>query len=575
MSYWASDNVIRIGEEQVSIPSENGLSYECGQNGRRVQLFIPPSVKFLSGKDSYLQFDLKINQPADCHTRLQLDPAGAGMCIRNLRIYDGSRGNLIEEINEYNQLVALRYDYDADDSLRKTRAMMEGGTSYQHKNAGTEGTSKSDVSDTYTNPYFKQSTTSAKTTDYDPAAENNTVKCSVPIYAGCFQGSIFPNMMTNGLYMEIDLMPAARIIKQLDSVLESRRRPLNPFFAINGSVGGGDWTAGVPGNTDRIILETKNYVNSVTSTPFVVGESVGFAKNDGLNASQFGVFSADLIIDEISASANGSMFIKFDAAAENNTGVTIDQTFVMYSKEIKDKATDLVISYTISNFTLVATSITLDPAYERGMLAKAREGKAIEFDIHSVSNYKNSLLASERQATFLINAQNSRAKSLVVIPTDSTVYTNNQLISASGTYVVTQDDMDTRLASARSGLCGICDGLSSVQYQIDGKLVPSRPISTSKIASGESVDAFHLYELEKTLMNAKIQPRSFTKYMENFVIGRSFGVNNGAMDLRGKDLSVILDYSEAAAPTKPKLFNSFVFHVRKLTLRNGNVIVTM
>jgi len=573
MSYWASDNVIRIGEEQVSIPSENGLSYECGQNGRRVQLFIPPSVKFLSGKDSYLQFDLKINQPADCHTRLQLDPAGAGMCIRNLRIYDGSRGNLIEEINEYNQLVALRYDYDADDSLRKTRAMMEGGTSYQHKNAGTEGTSKSEVSDTYTNPYFKQSTTGAKTTDYDPAAENNTVKCSVPLYAGCFQGSIFPNMMTNGLYMEIDLMPAARIIKQLDSVLESRRRPLNPFFAINGSGPADDWKNG--SQTNRIILETKNYVNSVTSTPFVVGESVGFAKNADLNASQFAVFDKSISISEISASANGSMFIQFNASALNQSGEDIGQTFVMFSKEIKDKATDLVISYTISNFTLVATSITLDPAYERGMLAKAREGKAIEFDIHSVSNYKNSLLASERQATFLINAQNSRAKSLVVIPTDSTVYTNNQLISASGTYVVTQDTMDTRLASARSGLCGICDGLSSVQYQIDGKLVPSRPISTSKIASGESVDAFHLYELEKTLMNAKIQPRSFTKYMENFVIGRSFGVNNGAMDLRGKDLSVILDYSEAAAPTKPKLFNSFVFHVRKLTLRNGNVIVTM
>ena len=81
MSYWASDNVIRIGEEQVQIPSENGLSYECGQNGRRVQLFVPPSVKFLSGKDSYLQFDLKINQPADCKTRLQLDPAGAGFMM--------------------------------------------------------------------------------------------------------------------------------------------------------------------------------------------------------------------------------------------------------------------------------------------------------------------------------------------------------------------------------------------------------------------------------------------------------------------------------------------------------------
>ena len=45
------------------------------------------------------------------------------------------------------------------------------------------------------------------------------------------------------------------------------------------------------------------------------------------------------------------------------------------------------------------------------------------------------------------------------------------------------------------------------------------------------------------------------------------------MDLRGKDLAVILKYQEATEPTKGKLFNSFVFHLRRFMIRDGSVDV--
>ena len=96
----------------------------------------------------------------------------------------------------------------------------------------------------------------------------------------------------------------------------------------------------------------------------------------------------------------------------------------------------------------------------------------------------------------------------MVQPCDSSVYTSAQLISASETYEITQNAMDTKLNSNRSGLVGICDQLSSVQYQINGKLVTSRPISTKKCATRNSIDAFHMYELEKTLDNWGIVTRS-------------------------------------------------------------------
>ena len=79
--------------------------------------------------------------------------------------------------------------------------------------------------------------------------------------------------------------------------------------------------------------------------------------------------------------------------------------------------------------------------------------------------------------------------------------------------------------------------------------------------------------MEQCLDNAGIVPRSFRAFQTNFVFGRGFAVNDGVIDLRGKDLAVILKYTGDDAPAKPKLFNSFVIHVRRFMIRDGGVEV--
>jgi hypothetical protein len=572
-TYWQTDDVVQIGEEKVQIPSENGLSYTSNQ---KITLFVPPTISMMDGKNSYLEFDIKLSAitAGGTPTLLQLDEAGAGVIFKNIRIYDGTRGNLIEELNEYSNLVCLRYDYDTDDSKRNLRALEEGGTTFSIPNRSTKGTSKSAYTDTIKNPYFPAGAgKESALTD----ADFLTVKCCVPIHSGVFSGSIFPVAMSNGLYMEFDLQPAARVIKQLDTVLDSRRLKSNPFYGQILETGSdamaSDWVNGSA--TQELYLAADNNLsnvgdgNEVNRVPFVVGETVGLMKvADGTKAT----FSGALTIDEINASDNGFVQVLFTNSRTNSTGENIvSGEWVLYSTAVCD-ATSYPAEYTVSNFNLVVHQVNLDPSYMAGMLQKAREGKAIEFDIHSVTNYKNSLLASDRQTSFLIHAQNSRAKSLIVQPCDSSIYTSAQLISASETYKITEDAMDTKLNSNRSGLVGICDELSSVQYQINGKLVPSRPISTKKCATRESIDAFHLYELEKTLDNAGVVPRSFRKYLENWNLGRGFATQQGAMDLRDKDLSVLLKYEETSAPTKNKIINSFVFHVRRLVMRGSGAV---
>jgi len=586
-AYWSADDSARVGEKKISIPSENGLSYSPGQ---KVQIFVDPSTKFMDGRETYLQFNVKLSLPSGATpTRLQLDKCTSTL-IKNIRIYDGSRGQLLEEISDYATYVSVKYDYDKDKTTENMRALTEGCAVHQPDNRGDQGTSKTGMANTITNPFFKKTSGNQNASAVFTDADFLNAKLTLPLHTGIFADSvsIFPVMMTNGLYIEIDLNEAEYVIKQLDSVLRDVRTKLNPHFhSLNGSSTPDDWVNGSASTTFYVSdLNNLGGADRVARFPFVVGETFNFcvSNNNGSKAT----LSAVAKISEInlSAAANGSdglIEVVCDASLTNNGVDITSDDFVMYSTAVAD-ASSYDASFEVSNVNLIVSQVMLDPGYEAGMISKVREGRAIEFDIMSATNYKHSILATDRQTTFQIFAQNSRAKSLLVVPQDSSVYTSSQLISGSGTYVIQgtnyssltgKQPADVCLASTRSAYSGICDELSSIQYTINGKRTPSREISTKKIATRNSLDAFHLYELEKTLDNAGIKPKSFSEFMTNFVFGRSFsaGGQNGVLDLRGKDLAVIARYQTGTAPSKGKLFNSYVFHIRRLVISDGSVEV--
>lgn len=585
--YWSADDSMKVGETKISIPSENGLDYDPGN---KVQFFIPPSTKFMDGRESYLEFNVKLSLPAGAvPTRLQLDKCSSTI-IKNLRIYDGTRGNLIEEISNYDSYVAVKYDYEKDASVENLRALREGCLVQTTDNRSDSGTTKTGLTNTTTNPYFKKTSGNLTTTYSD--SDFLTAKVCIPLHSGVFANSrtIFPLMLTSGLYMEIDLNDADNVIKQLDSVLRDRRTPANPFFhSLNGSsIAPNDWADG--SSSDTFFVDTDNNLDGadrVSRFPFVVGETFRFCHNDNNGSGSALDGTATISEINLSTTANGGaglIEVKLTSTLEN-TGADITQEYVMFSTAVAD-ATTYDASYKVTNMNLVLSQVHLDAGYEAGMLRKVREGQAIEFDIDSLTNYKHSILASDRQTTMQIFANNSRAKSLLIVAQDNSVYTSAEKISGSGTYVIkgsnytnaselTKDDADTCLASNRTAYTGIVDELTSIQYVIDGKRVPSREISTKKLATTNSIDAFHLYELEKCLDSAGIPPKSFSAFLDNFVFGRSFSASsqNGAMDLRGRDLSVILKYLGSGVPQKNKIFNSYVFHLRKLIIRDGSLEV--
>ena len=602
MSYWTSDsNLVKIGEEQISIPADQGLSHQVGETSRKVSFVVPKSAEFIDGKSCYLEFDCRIDTPVVTlatagRTRLMMDPAGCGMLCQNVRIYSLDDRRLLEEIVDYNQLVVLKSDYDTDESSKDLKALTQGGGVYQPRCSSTRGATKGSRADLITNPWFKTQTNLAKTANYDHATQANAVKACVPLdLTGIFSGSIFPNMMV-GLYIEIDLTPARDVVRQLDSVLSQRKRSLNPLVGVINATPNGAAAANVDhvdaaANTqiNTVMFEpTVNSQNQLDQCPFVVGEVIRFQRFDQFaavettfTAGNAGAAALFIIGGIDTVVIGGDTYTRITPTIANlhvvgaNLDGRLEQESAAISVGFRDTAS-VGLSYTIDNLNLVIAEVKLDMRYKQQMLAKAREGSSIEFDIYSTTNYKNSMLASERQASFQIHAVNSRAKSVLILPTDSSVYTNQQLLSSTGTYTINEFiSQDTRLNSARSGLVGCCDGLADYQFQLDGTMVPSRPVDTHKVATRQSISAFHLFEIEKALDNSGIMPRNFSQFMDNFVVGRGFAINAGVTDLRNRDLIVNLNYTgpHVPVPTKNKMFSTFVCHIRRIQIKQGFVSV--
>jgi hypothetical protein len=222
---------------------------------------------------------------------------------------------------------------------------------------------------------------------------------------------------------------------------------------------------------------------------------------------------------------------------------------------------------------MIVKQIEVPQGYEASMMAMMKEGGTINYDYRSFTNYRYSQLSSDNVANIRLPLIESRATSILCVPTDATSYSSIQSMSASNTYLEYTDSLDKANRSSRSGLVGICDNLQDYQFIYDGKINPSRKVDTSKIAAKNSISQQWCIEAEKALAMADIEPLSFLSFRSNFFIGRALSLGKNAVyDARGKDFNLQVEYT-GDAQTKPKLWNNYVSHLRRLEIKNGGLSV--
>lgn len=585
MSFWTAEEKIPIAQTKVSIPAQHGLEYSPGQ---KCEFHLPAGVGFFQPKESYLNLTCQIEQSTvGDPTRLQLDAeTGLQVLVKDVRIYSGGAGRiLLEEYQNYNTLVALKYDYETNDTLKAKRALTEGGTVWSSDTRSTTGMPQTQQNNLIENPYYEPLPAQTAATG---AAFNNAsyreVKGLIPLQTGIFQNDkIFPIGMTEGLVVEIVFEDTRRVFRTLDQTNRYRHLAANPFFhSVNGSNSAPDEPAAHNSSQFQSFYVRRDncqgWTGDISAFPFVTGEEVRFINaSTGVDNPSIASGSTTVKIEEVSYVAGTTQAIKVKLSGSYRPTAKLDQEHVLYSRAI-EAASSYAPTYKISNAEFVLQKVEMPSGYTSKLASMMKSGGAMNYDFTSATNYKVSQLSGERVANLRLPLMESRAKSILCIPTDASASGTKDLLSAQTTYITDFDlqcDSASRAWNAnhtqRTGLVGVSDQITSYQLFYDGALNPSRKVSCAKISTKKSIDQQPLIELEKALVMGGIKPFSMLKFRQNFCIGRPLSLQNGVYDARGKDFALQVEYQETDAPTIDKLWMNWCIHLRRISI-SGSAI---
>lgn len=568
--YWKSGDKINLNQTEVEISAENGLEFK---ENNVIGIYIPPNVRFFSGKESRLSFDVELGSDATAISTLMLDGTiGAQSLFSKCRIYAGNRSQLIEELDDYDTFVSVKYSYESNDSLRNKRALTEGCGVWTPECRSTTGQLKSNQSDVMTNSYFKQrfhgSARKGGTDTTVIADKMQKAHIEMPLHMGCFANNskAFPNLLTDGLYVELTCNSAAKVVRTLDSGNLYRSKYNLPRFS-GANAADTNWLAATA-RTSLFINPTDNMMVDAQHVPFTVGEVLGLWDATGDVDVPTDV---PIVVVNIKQTGNNPE-ITIDPAKPTADTTLVSKEYFLYSKALVGVA-NYVPTYTISDVKMIVHRVDVGPQYESGMMAKMKSGGVIAFDIPSVQCHKNSVLKADRQATVSINIDHSKARSIISVPTDASVYTAANKVNSFETYLWFKDAA-AEWYSDSSGLTGCGNNLKAYNYQLNGMLVPSRAVSTKKSSSEDGgIDGEHILELEKALLGGGVIPLSFKDYRKNFCIGRVLAMDpNTVYDGRGVDTRLLLDYSDKQA-TVQTLWKNYVFHIKTLQINGDGITV--
>ena len=593
MSYFVASDKIPISQKSIRIPAENGTNYIANQEIRfRID---PMNVKFFNPQECYVEANVLIKPPAytdqpfggksvvgPTPTKLTLDAeTGFSSLCRRITI-TGSNGEILEELDNYNTLVSLKYDYQTNQSLKGKRALTEGSSLRMNDSRGTLSTTKSNNNNTLNNPYWANEVADTISASW---TADNFIKCkvAVPLHTGIMSNDkVFPNMLMgqSGISITILLEDNNRVFRQLDGAMRFRRLKLNPLF--RGKDASGTAIAD-NGSFNEFFCETDNCIKGPDNLPFCIGEKLGFQRLVTGNASivQFTSGSGTPVVKQVEVSGG---YVKVTL----NASVTIQgkgmnsgtQEIAVFSKSLDpDETNSYDVTYEVSDVNLIVQAVNPPPQYESEMMRKMKEGGEITYDFMSSTTYKYSQLATDRVANIRFPIENSRCKSILCVPTDATQYTTQEVLNASKTFNLSAEEEkvddtncpDFYLRSNRPGLEGITDDVKDFQFLYDGRLQPNRRVSLEKTSTLKSIDAQHLILLDQALSQAGITGHSFAKFNQNFVIGKPLALGDAVYDGRNKDFSLQVNYNSGSV--KNKLWLSFVHHIRRIRISGDSIVV--
>jgi len=542
-----------IPTKQVIVKPESQVDYNP-KTQNQVRFLIPQYLGFFDPKDTQLTYKLKMTgrgrpQPSG--------RAGVHSLWRDFRIQDGTAQTVLEEIQDYNVLTAQWWGYTQNDSIASKRNLFEG-----------RQVNKSIDRSIYYQPANGRWADATQTV----AQPSQTLQIQQPLYSGIMAGDkVFPLVATQGLRVALTLDNIERSVEfQTGSLACEQGNSVSLKVALLGATGGdaaakqekaaiGDvFSCAIRRPADGV--GGRGVYRNATpenNNPFDIGDRVYIALADGTAERSLGVVVSyqtdgdnDLQLDYIPDRANGAGLVidyPIDSKVYIKTLDRVNGVTVANVPAAQITAAAVSVNYTLSDIEWLVSVVSPPQQYVSALMSQVSSGKGLAMDFKTYSTHRVNLAALNGLTTQLVPATARRAYSVLSVPLFQGI----------------QNDM------AQDSFGGAIDGCQNYQYVLGGHLIPDRPISLDRYTQADpKVDALHLIELEKTLVNCGYGVRNLQRVPVRFLLGRAFSKYGQVSDLSQRDLSLRIDYRNAALP---KLFNHYVCHLRRMVVSSSGV----
>ena len=587
MDFKASEFDNTIASKSTIVPSQNQLQYEAGQT---IKFSIPPFMGFIDPRQSYLKFKVKAtcSSPATFSKR-----CGIQSIINNLRLYDGTMANQLENIQNYAELVAKKYHYSENDSVKNKRALLEllEPTSRYYGNESNDNDpsvcfNNSQLSRSYKTGNFNYETKESLTDVND--ATPTECEVAMKLHSGILGGDrMFPAALVSGLELELDTNPAGRCLElwsgagvvaddgNVDANIKGSCRfgiataapnsanPLTSVVLNVDTVNGTAQTETAPAITAAALTAGAKVVRNGavgasnlvrgqnlygwTSANPPVWKNMGKIKKVEYNGGA-GAAAIELTITLDGTGANGDEFQ--GGAGGGTAGPDIAKTNTCGVRK-----TDAIAkcNYTLEDIELVLKTASPPASYVDKLRKQTLTDEGATYDYHSPTTYRNNVPSGESVSQINIPAMNERATAIMVLPVD-----NGKA-----------EDLTT------DNLATVLDNIKDYQFIVNGRSQPTRRVECGRLNNTPALrEQVQLFETEKALASSKVVVRNLNRPEDNFMFSRALARYGGVYNLRA-DGNISLRTQSAPAPTKNKLMVSYVNGLRRLRVSKNGVQVEL
>jgi hypothetical protein len=492
-----------------------------------INVFVPPNMAMVNTKEVFMVFDVKLSSSQ--YKGCLCPSAGAYSLFRNIQIMDGTGSTVLETLDSYATLQALKYHMEKLDSTENLYALHEGKP---NKNVLNQNDSS-----------LNQYCDATKAEDY-----YTTVKVTLPLYCS---GLLNPNrkyltpvLALRGLRIQIEL-------NNFVDMFQATTAPLYKYVANNPVVNQLTGAYGVYSDASGYMCQATANIGATEITLMkygdysVVGDNSVVLTDDRLNPAHLFCVGQKIKVE----GHNDAITVNGVKIVANRVVLTVDAlTFAVHKNEyiyIDSEITDGDVI--ISNFALNVGTVDPPQDYLNEIMKLTNTGK-LQFDITSYTLFNKNISKDSLSNSLVINAMNRRAKSLLCIP------------------IMSKHDV---LVDTFQSIVDSNNQLQSYSLKLyNNVIVPDRVVPLTNYNDGK-FNAICQREQMLSVQSAGFDVNNIKDMHQHFFIGRRLAMKGYSYDCKGS-IELNINYKQNADAF---VMGCFVVHKRAIIVNDNNVSV--